>query len=255
MSIFLMVYDGFAIGDIGDHAKLVCIVCGAEYPPDPYLFKCRRCGGLLEVRYRELKWAPSGRGVWRYSSMLPRTVTKLSMGEGQTPLVRSKIGEGLYIKFDGANPTGSFKDRGMAVAMSVAVDAGAKAVIVASTGNTAASVSAYAARAGIKPIVLLPKGGVAKGKLFQSALHGALIVEVDGNFDRAMKMVMDMAGKVLYPMNSFNPWRLEGQKTTAFEIFEELGCPDNVIVPVGNAGNTKLESFVIYITHGYCTFN
>ena len=169
-------------------------------------------------------------------------------------MIKSRNGDELYIKFEGVNPTGSFKDRGMAVAVSLALDAGARAVVVASTGNTAASAAAYAARAGLKTIVLLPKGGVARGKLFQSALHGAVIVEVNGNFDKAMSMVMKIAGRKLYPLNSFNPWRLEGQKTIAYEIFEELGCPDNVVVPVGNAGNISAiwKGFVELRSLGLC---
>ncbi len=161
----------------------------------------------------------------------------VTIGEGRTPLVESRLRRNLFVKFDGANPTGSFKDRGMALGVTVAKEAGADKVIVASTGNTAASAAAYAARAGLKAYVVLPKGNVARGKLVQAALHGAVIIAVDGYFDKALELVLDHGTKRAYPLNSFNPWRLEGQKTVAFEIYEELGCPDNVVVPVGNAGN------------------
>lgn len=161
----------------------------------------------------------------------------VTMGEGRTPLIESRLKRNLWIKFDGANPTGSFKDRGMALGVTVARESGANKVIVASTGNTAASAAAYAARAGMRAYVVLPKGNVARGKLVQAALHGAEILVVDGFFDKALDLVMEYGTKYAYPLNSFNPWRLEGQKTTAFEIYEDLGCPDNVVVPVGNAGN------------------
>ncbi|WP_245218416.1 threonine synthase [Pyrobaculum islandicum] len=174
--------------------------------------------------------------MWRYASMLPLK-NGVSLGEGMTPLVKSNLGENLYIKFEGANPTGSFKDRGMALGVTIAKESGASKVVVASTGNTAASAAAYAARAGLKCYVVLPRGNVARGKLIQAALHGAELVMVSGLFDKALEYVVTYGTKYAYPLNSFNPWRLEGQKTLAFEIYEELGCPDYVIVPVGNAGN------------------
>ena len=185
---------------------------------------------------KEKYWAPRGRGVWRYASMLP-LIDGVSLGEGQTPLVKSSLNGGLYIKFEGANPTGSFKDRGMALGVTVAKESGASKVVVASTGNTAASAAAYAARAGLKCYVVLPRGNVARGKLMQASLHGAELVMVNGLFDKALEYVITYGTKYAYPLNSFNPWRLEGQKTLAFEVFEELGCPDYVVVPVGNAGN------------------
>nr|KJR72965.1 MAG: threonine synthase [Thermoproteus sp. AZ2] len=184
----------------------------------------------------DIYWAPKGSGVWRYATMLPLK-SGATLREGGTPLVESRLKPNLWVKFEGANPTGSFKDRGMALGVTVAKEAGANKVVVASTGNTAASAAAYAARAGLKAYVVLPKGNVARGKLMQAALHGAEIVVVDGYFDKALSMVVEYGTKAAYPLNSFNPWRLEGQKTVAFEIYEELGCPDNVVVPVGNAGN------------------
>lgn len=215
---------------------LRCVACGAVYDPDYKLFRCPRCGGLLDVVVKDKYWAPKGSGIWRYATMLPLK-HGVTMGEGRTPLVESRLKKNLYVKFDGANPTGSFKDRGMALGVTVAREAGADRVVVASTGNTAASAAAYAARAGLRAYVVLPRGNVARGKLVQAALHGAVIITVDGYFDRALNMVLEYGTKYAYPLNSFNPWRLEGQKTAAFEIYEELGCPDNVVVPVGNAGN------------------
>lgn len=165
------------------------------------------------------------------------------MGEGGTPLIElARVASPrVYVKLEGSNPTGSFKDRGMTVGATIAKYSGAVAVAVASTGNTAASAAAYAARAGLRCIVYLPRGGVARGKLAQALLHGAEVVEVEGGFDRALDEVLDRAvsrEKGVYPLNSVNPWRLEGQKTLAFEVFEELGePPDVVVVPVGNAGN------------------
>ncbi len=186
--------------------------------------------------------------MWRYRELLPlpRGAEIVSLDEGGTPLINAKelasdLGlSKVYIKFEGANPTGSFKDRGMTLAVSIAKYLGAKVTIVASTGNTSASASAYSAKAGIKCVVVLPKGKVAKGKLAQSLLHGAEVVEINGNFDDALSLVLDVTRKLsrTYPLNSFNPWRLEGQKTLAFEVVDQLGgVPDAVIVPVGNAGN------------------
>jgi threonine synthase len=185
-------------------------------------------------------------GVWRYRELLPLSndVEPITMGEGGTPLISVNriANRGVFVKFEGANPTGSFKDRGMTVGITIAKSLGVEGVIVASTGNTAASAAAYAARAGLQCVVVLPRGGVARGKLAQALLHGAKIVEVDGVFDEALEEVFTevvLNGKRdLYPLNSYNPWRLEGQKTLAFEIVDELEePPDYVFVPVGNAGN------------------
>jgi len=185
-------------------------------------------------------------GVWRYRELLPISdnVEPVTMCEGGTPLIKlNRAVDGhVYVKFEGANPTGSFKDRGMTVGVTIAKHIGVKGVVVASTGNTAASAAAYAARAGLACVVVLPRGGVAKGKLAQSLLHGARIVEVDGVFDDALEEVFTEVvingKKDLYPLNSYNPWRLEGQKTIAFEIVDELSeVPDAIVVPVGNAGN------------------
>jgi len=226
---------------------LRCVSCRSEYPFDPWTFSCPRCGGPLEVLVPTPDVSAWGRrrlGVWRYREALPLPggAEPVSMGEGGTPLVEaprlSGAGSRVWVKYEASNPTGSFKDRGMTVAVTVARRAGARLVVAASTGNTAASMAAYSARSGLRSVVVLPRGGVARGKLLQAALHGALIVEVEGGFDRALQAVMASAGPGrAYPLNSFNPVRLEGQKTIAYEIVDQLGVPDWVIVPVGNAGN------------------
>ncbi|MCL6471266.1 MAG: threonine synthase [Firmicutes bacterium] len=164
--------------------------------------------------------------------------------EGNTPLIPSikigpELGCELYFKYEGLNPTGSFKDRGMTVAISKALEEGSRAVICASTGNTSASAAAYAARAGIRCVVLIPEGKIALGKLSQALMHGAVVVAVRGNFDVALKIVRQISEE--YPItlvNSVNPYRLEGQKTAAFEVCDVLGeAPDYLAIPVGNAGN------------------
>ncbi len=235
---------------------LKCPRCGFETEASPYVMRCPRCGELLDAlliadRVR-LNWGGGLRGgrggVWRYRELLPEPGNTVTMGEGATPLIRLRGHGNAYVKFEGANPTGSFKDRGgMTVGVSLALSIGVKGgVIVASTGgNTAASAAAYAARAGLECLVVLPKGGVAKGKLGgQAMLHGAKIAEVPGTFDNALEYVLEAVlsdGRVnnvnYYPLNSINPWRLEGQKTIAYEIVEEIGVPDYVFVPVGNGGN------------------
>ncbi len=186
--------------------------------------------------------------IARWREFLPVTSATpiISLNEGSTPLIYSPrlsalTGRGLrvFVKFEGLNPTGSFKDRGMTVAVSKAVEAGARAVICASTGNTSASAAAYAARAGIACYVLLPAGKIALGKLVQSIAHNAKVVTIDGNFDDALRLVREFAqsGRVAV-VNSINPHRIEGQKTAAFEIIEELSeAPDLHFLPVGNAGN------------------
>jgi threonine synthase len=184
----------------------------------------------------------------RYRSLLdiPAHTTAITLLEGDTPLIPlprlvQSLGGGfeLYAKFEGLNPTGSFKDRGMTVAISEAVGRGAKAVICASTGNTAASAAAYAARAGLRCIVLIPQGKVATGKLAGAVAYGAQVIQIDGSFDDALSLVVDIAQKhKIALVNSLNPFRLEGQKTAAFEICDTLGsAPDLFCLPVGNAGN------------------
>lgn len=192
--------------------------------------------------------------AWRgvieeFREFLPvaRTLRAITLLEGNTPLIPSRcigpklnLADSVYFKCEGLNPTASFKDRGMTVAVSQAAWEGSKAVICASTGNTAASAAAYAARAGLACVIVLPQGGFARGKLSQALMHGANVVAVDGNFDEALSIVREIAQK--YPIalvNSLNPYRLEGQKTAAFEICAQLGGrpPDYLLLPVGNAGN------------------
>lgn len=177
---------------------------------------------------------------------LPDYAVPVSLNEGNTPLIplprlAEELGGGfdLYVKFEGLNPTGSFKDRGMTTAISEALGAGARAVICASTGNTAASAAAYAARAGQKAIVLIPQGKVAAGKLAGAVAYGAQVVQIDGSFDDALNMVVAISQRQpIALVNSLNPYRLEGQKTGAFEIVDALGrAPDLFCLPVGNAGN------------------
>lgn len=170
----------------------------------------------------------------------------VSLAEGNTPLIKAvnlqkklDIDLDIYLKFDGANPTGSFKDRGMTLALSKALESGSKAVICASTGNTSASAAAYAARAAIKAIVVIPEGKIAMGKLAQALAHGANILQIEANFDEALRIVKEVVEK--YPItlvNSINPFRIEGQKSAAFEVCEQLGfAPEYHALPVGNAGN------------------
>ncbi|MFO7636750.1 MAG: threonine synthase [Clostridia bacterium] len=168
----------------------------------------------------------------------------LTLGEGNTPLVRAdnlseEYGMDIHLKLEGLNPTGSFKDRGMVLAVAKALEKGSDHVICASTGNTSSSAAAYAAKAGIRCTVLIPAGKIAYGKLAQAFIYGAKVIPVEGNFDQALKLTMEMAGRhPVTVVNSINPYRIEGQKTGAFEILESLGkCPDAVFLPVGNAGN------------------
>jgi len=168
----------------------------------------------------------------------------VSLNEGSTPLIEApvisdRVGVSVYLKLEGTNPTGSFKDRGMTVAVSRAKGAGAEAIICASTGNTAASAAAYAARAGLRGAVIVPEGKIAIGKLAQALMHGARVIALRGNFDQALEIVRELARR--HPVelvNSINPYRIEGQKTAAFEVCDELGRPpDALAIPVGNAGN------------------
>src|SRR5882757_529280 len=194
--------------------------------------KSQRGGGVIE-RYRE------------FLPVSPATPI-ISLGEGNTPLIYSsrlseRVGRGceVFIKNEGVNPTGSFKDRGMTVAVSKAMERGTNALICASTGNTSASAAAYAARAGISCVVILPGGKIATGKLLQAFAYGAKIVAIDGNFDDALRIVRELGEHGDFSIvNSINPDRIAGQKTAAFEIVDEIGsAPDFHLLPVGNAGN------------------
>ena len=236
---------------------LKCMDCGAQYDPGEIVYICRSCGGLLEAQYDYNKipenlnerWSKRPLSVWRYRELLPiDDVSKtVSLQEGGTSLQRCKrLGENLklhsiFVKNEGENPTGSFKDRGMTVGASKAIELGARIVACASTGNTSASLAAYAAKAGFTAIVFIPSGKIALGKLTQAMVHGAKIIQIRGNFDDALKTVMNFAEthREVYLLNSVNPYRIEGQKSLAYEVFNQLEnrAPDTVVLPVGNAGN------------------
>lgn len=231
---------------------LTCIECGETFAPFAAIrYTCDDCDGLLEVRYGDLPtWTDfEGSGVWRYAAALPFD-KGVSLPEGDTqlhhvPRIEQEVDvERLRIKHEGMNPTGSFKDRGMTVGVRVAKAVGVDRLACASTGNTSAALAAYGARAGIETLVLLPRGKVAAGKVAQASLHGASILEVDGNFDTCLDIVQDLATRgEVYLLNSLNPFRLEGQKTIGLEILEQFRdeegvYPDRIVLPVGNAGNT-----------------
>lgn len=193
-----------------------------------------------------------------YLSLKPGTVPA-TLGEGSTPLIpanwlSAELGCRVYLKYEGVNPTGSFKDRGMTMAITKALEEGATAVICASTGNTSASAAAYAARAGLRCVVLIPEGKIAMGKLSQALMHGAVAIAVEGNFDLALEYVKDISERQRITLvNSLNPYRIEGQKTAAFEIVDRLGeAPAMLSIPVGNAGNITAywKGFREYEKHG-----
>src|SRR5713101_8101671 len=231
---------------------LQCFECQTRQHTENTSFRCEKCGGLLEIKFnlslKRPNWKGRSLSVWKYKELLPidHEESIVSLGEGGTGLhhctkLGRKLGlKRLYVKNEGVNPTGSFKDRGMTVAVSKAVEQHRKRVVCASTGNTSASLAAYSAKAGLDCIVFIPKGKIAPGKMIQVIMHGARMVEVDGDFDKALEVVMRLVTDRtdLYLMNSVNPYRLEGQKTLGFEIHDQLGqSPDTVILPVGNGGN------------------
>ena len=200
--------------------------------------------------------------IERYRKFLPINCDTqiISINEGNTPLIyaenlSAQMGINLYLKFEGLNPTGSFKDRGMTLAITKACEDGANAVICASTGNTSASAAAYAAKAGIPCFVILPEGKVALGKLAQALAYGAKVISINGNFDQALEIVQDLSQRFnMTVVNSINPYRIECQKTAAFEIVDDLEkCPDYVFIPVGNAGNITAywRGFCEYYEKGF----
>lgn len=248
-------------------AFLECIGCGREFSADEKIYKCA-CGNLLDVMYdfsglepEELKATFLERrlsneaidvsGVWRYRELIPFMRDEgniVSMPEGGTMLFTGKRCSEycgvrrLSFKHQGLNPTGSFKDNGMTAAISKAKELGAKTVVCASTGNTSASVAAYAAKAGMEAVVLIPKGQIAFGKLSQALDYGARTFQIDGDFDEAMELVQEIAMENgIYLLNSVNPFRLEGQKTIAIELMAQRGwkAPDRIVVPGGNLGNAS----------------
>jgi len=238
--------------------KLECIECKSGFNIRERIYTCPKCGGLLEVGFElgEIKrkinrqrFDAEPPTVWKYRAFMPILDDSkiVSIGEGGTPLIRcsrlaKEIGvQELYVKFEGANPTGSFKDRGMTVGVTKAVEFGVKTVTCASTGNTSASLAAYAAKAGLRCVVLLPEGKVALGKLAQALVYGARVLAVKGNFDQALAVVRQLCEerKDIYLLNSLNPFRPQGQKSIGFEIADQLGwkVPDRVVVPMGNCAN------------------
>lgn len=243
-----------------DDTSFKCVHCTKQYPITYPNLYCE-CGGLLEVvqnwdnldiknELAVYEKVPSG--VWRFKPLIHRVVQEkdiIMRGEGRTGLYKStsKIikyagTQNIQFKHEGENPTGSFKDRGMTVAISEAKRLGVSKVICASTGNTSSSLAAYAAFGDIDAYVVIPKGKVALGKLAQAVAYGAHVVEIDGNFDTALQKVTDMALKEnMYLLNSINPWRIEGQKTIIFELLEQINwkVPDFIVVPAGNLGNTS----------------
>lgn len=227
-----------------------CVVCGEEYNNNEIIYTCRKCDSVLEcvneTNVPKSTFENRKDTLWKYKELIPVNEEKIvTLGEGGTPFCKcDKLGEelgiDLYVKVEGSNPTGSFKDRGMTVGMTKAMELGVDTVGCASTGNTSASLSAYAARAGLRCVVFLPAGKVALGKLAQAMFHGAEVISINGNFDEALESMTELAlEKYLYLLNSVNPFRLEGQKTIGYEIVQDLGwkSPDRIILPVGNAGN------------------
>ena len=253
------------------NARLRCIepTCRADFPITEKLYTCSHCGGLLDVAYefdsrrsideqkrlflsrKTSQDALDRSGVWRFRELLsffndPKNI--VSLAEGNTPIYDARKSaqyaglDKLRFKHQGMNPTGSFKDNGMTTGVTQAIALGATAVACASTGNTSASMAAYAARAGIRAFVFIPADQVAYGKLSQSLEYGAKVVEIEGNFDDAMRLVRELADETdIYLLNSINPFRLEGQKTIVIEMMEQCGWqpPDWIVLPGGNLGNTS----------------
>jgi len=231
---------------------LHCIQCDRKYNADAVRYTCD-CGGLLEVKFERLsidinELRKRRIGVWRYRELLPVGVEEsiVSLQEGGTPLhyclsFSDRLKSDVYVKNEGMNPTGSFKDRGMTVGVSKAKELGFNRLICASTGNTSSSLAAYAAKAQLTAYVVVPSHAIALGKMAQALIYGAVVIAIEGNFDEALKIVRELSRKKgMYLLNSINPFRLEGQKTIAFEIIDELGhAPDKIIVPIGNAGNVS----------------
>jgi threonine synthase len=236
-----------------------CIECGQIHEPNRPAYACSACGDLLEAAIdmdeaaqllEENEFDARPLSVWRYREAIPvaENARIVSLKEGGTPLIRCRRLEeelglkNLWIKFDGTNPTGSFKDRGMTVGVTKALELGMKVVTCASTGNTSASLAAYAALANLDCVVLIPEGKIALGKLAQAMMHGADVLAIRGNFDQALEMVMKASEDLgMYVLNSVNPFRIEGQKTAAYEICDQLGgmSPETLYIPVGNGGNSS----------------
>jgi threonine synthase len=233
--------------------RLVCIACKSEYSTSDVRYECY-CGGLLSVEREAMphdtklfddrlasRDALDRSGVWRFREAVldaPRE-SIVTHPEGSTRIYERL---GVFFKHEGENPTGSFKDRGMTVAMTQAVRLGSRAVACASTGNTSASLAAYAAQAGLRAVVFVPSGKISSGKLAQTLAYGATCLQVRGDFDAAMRLVREASTRLgIYLVNSINPFRIEGQKTIVWELLQDLGwnAPDWIVVPAGNLGNTS----------------
>jgi len=252
--------------DAGVASVQRCARCGAIAPELDAAAECAACGGLFEIIHatpeahgaallalfgQRLGMKPGSEpsGVWRYRELvMPSATASVSHPEGNTPLIgRSAVqayarSASLLLKHEGHNPTGSFKDRGMTVAVTQAKRIGARAVACASTGNTSASLAAYAAHAGLPALVFVPRGQIALGKLAQSLAYGARTLLVDGDFDDCLRLAREASRELgVYLVNSINPWRVEGQKTIVFEMLQQLGydAPDWIALPAGNLGNTS----------------
>ncbi|HEX6085427.1 MAG TPA: threonine synthase [Thermoanaerobaculia bacterium] len=240
---------------------LQCISCSSRYDELQVRYTCDACGGLLSVERdnfidrnsfddRRSSWAPIDQsGVWRFREGVLNLDRVITHPEGGTRLYER---EGILYKHEGENPTGSFKDRGMTVAVTQAVRVGATAVACASTGNTSASLAAYAAQAGLRAIVFVPAGKVASGKLAQTLAYGATCLQIRGDFDAAMRLVREACDRLnIYLVNSINPFRIEGQKTIVWELLQDLQweAPDWIVVPAGNLGNTSAFGKAIIEAH------
>jgi threonine synthase len=231
--------------------RLVCITCGESYDISQIRYTCD-CGGLLEVQRdrpqvdrdtfdarRASREAIDQSGVWRFREAVLDAEHVVTHPEGGTRLYERN---GIFFKHEGENPTGSFKDRGMTVAVTQAVRLGAKSIACASTGNTSASLAAYAAQAGLKAIVFVPSGKISAGKLAQTLAYGGTCLQVRGDFDAAMRLVREACDRLgIYLVNSINPFRIEGQKTIIWELLQDLewNAPDWIVFPAGNLGNTS----------------
>jgi len=256
------------VAQAGAEQRCVDPACGARFELNERLYVCPNCGGLLDVileaytsadpeqlrtvwTSRLASFDPSDRsGVWRYRELLPFAADApiVTLAEGNTPLYDAPVSaaycglNALKLKHQGCNPTGSFKDTGMTTAVTQALILGARTVVCASTGNTAASLAAYAARAELQCAILVPRGQISHAKLAQSLDYGAAVLELDGNFDDAMRVIRELAeDESIYLVNSINPFRIEGQKTVAAELLHQRGwrVPDHVVVPGGNLGNSS----------------
>ena len=246
------------LSGVGRMAYQRCIQCRKEYTIDEIVYFCEKCGDILEIKYEQnelvealedSEWQKIPLSVWRYRHFMPISATTkvVSLNEGGTgfhlceQLAKHLKLRRLYVKNEGENPTGSFKDRGMTVGVTKAVELGVKSVICASTGNTSASLAAYAAKAGLRCAVLIPSGKIAYGKLSQAMIYGAKVIQIKGNFDESLDAVLKISEKhrSIYLLNSINPFRIEGQKSLGYEIVDQLNrqAPDRIVVPVGNAGN------------------